>query len=207
MILVPKFKCKNSGKCCTHPNIVITLTHEDIYRLMLHLKDFSILLTKVQFMIDPVDMANLESQTVLKKVKTSLGDGIFILRRTDQNICNFFDSTTNLCSINEFRPQSCRNFPFSFSVIEENKPIIATWIKGAKNFCPGIGSGNEYKNNILKIIGKRTVKSIEVYNELIEEINKEAENNNPLTPQETLMTVYMVADRYKENFIKVQEII
>lgn len=171
--------------------------------------DFSELLSKTQFMINPNPQINTpeNSKNVIKDLETTSGSGHFILRRIGLSNCIFYDSTTHLCSIHENRPQACRNFPFSFNFIGKNKPLVVTWVNLAENFCPGIGSGTEYKHHDLELIGKKTNSLIEEYNNIISEINLESEKGNPLTPQEALMTIFLVAQKKADSYSEVKEIL
>lgn len=201
-----KFSCKNSGKCCSHPNIVVTVTHEDVLRLMKTVKDFPSLISRIQFMIDPDShqknkLSNgKEKKTVFDNLITSSGEGFFILRRIGLNNCSFYDVGGRICTIHQYRPQACRNFPFSFSKLKDSNQIIATWVNTAKGFCPGIENGIDYDLEYLRLVGEKTTSVIESYNKIIEELNKETQNNKPITPQEALMTIFLYTE--KNNSIK-----
>ena len=210
-----RFSCQNSGKCCTHPKMVVTLTHEDIYRLMAHYKDFSVLLTKIQFLVDPdtinetiVEMKQQKgNKKVLNQLKTAEGDGVFILRRIDNNICTFFNTQTRLCTIHDHRPQACRNFPFSFTNSLDTGTITISWVKDAQNFCPGIGSGNLFTKDDLEIIGNSTLHSISVYNQIVDGLNKDFNPKKPMTAQESLIAIYLIAEKFKDQFIEIKEVV
>jgi Fe-S-cluster containining protein len=185
------FNCKRSGKCCTHPNIVVTLTHEDIWVLYQRAQDIEELKKVLQFLI--TESNHSEEQMVLSGIKTTSGIGNFILRKNNDKKCVFYENETSSCQIHTFRPAACRNFPFSFA--QDNEKTLVSWVKGAQSFCPGIGSGIEYKMEELENIGRNSIAVIKEYNNIAKEISKEDE----ITPHEALLTLLMVADKHKDK--------
>lgn len=186
-----QFTCQRSGKCCTHPQIVITLTHEDIWILFQHAQDLAELTRFIQFIV-------LEKQEDLKKlvlqsVRTTEGNGIFILRKDANNKCIFYNVSTSSCQIHNIRPQACRNFPFAFR--EDGTKVRVSLVKNASSFCEGIGKGKNYDEKTLEKIGRHTLDQIKRYNEIVAEINKEAHKEKPLTPHDALATLLLVAQK------------
>lgn len=205
-----KFSCKNSGKCCSHPNIVVTLTHEDIFNLMQACVNFNELIKRVQFMVDPKAMNEPSSnsqddrgvKTVIQNVKTTSGPGVFILRRVGLNTCTFYNTESHLCSIHDIKPRACKNFPFAFHKEQNSNSISVSWVHTAEGFCPGIGSGEDTKGDHFEKSGRETLNVIDTYNQILENINKEAEEKGALSAQETLMTIYLVTEKYNKKFIQ-----
>ena len=189
------FTCQRSGKCCTHPHIVVTLTHIDLWALFEQVQNIENLQKLIQFIV--LDTEDEQKELVLHKIKTTHGLGMFILRKHTDNKCIFFDESKSACDIHEFRPQACRNFPFAFT--EKDNHIQVSLVKDAHSFCIGIGKGKDYVKEELEIIGKHTLDVIKEYNETVAEINKEPLKNKALTPQDALLTLLLVAEKYKEN--------
>ena len=189
------FTCQRSGKCCTHPHIVVTLTHMDLWVLFEQVQNIEDLLKLIQFIV--LDLEEEQKELVLHKIQTTQGQGMFILRKHADNRCIFYDESKSACNIHEFRPQACRNFPFAFTA--KNNHIQVSLVKDAHSFCMGIGKGKDYKKKELENIGKHTLDVITEYNETVAEINKESVSNKALTPQDALVTLLLVAEKYKEN--------
>ena len=200
------FTCNRSGLCCTHPNIAVTLTHEDLWSLYQKYSNIEELQLKIQFLIskklsesNSIHSFTLnDEQLVLKLVETNIGFGHFILRKEETNKCTFFNSKTKTCEIHDSRPQACKNFPFSFSQYKEK--IIVSWVKNAKKFCSGIGGGKDYSMEQLEEVGIKTMAIISEYNSIVDEINKESKYKESLSPKETLFTLLLVAEKNKEKF-------
>lgn len=190
-----KFQCQRTGQCCTHPQIVITLTHEDLWRLASHLGGLEPLFEMVQFMRVDTDLPEGNERLVLRPVKTVDGAGVFVLRKDDDSHCVFYDRNDQTCLIHPAKPQACQNFPFAVSRLE-GRPVV-TWASEATSFCPGIGAGKNWDEDVLRELGRTTVSAVERYEAVVDEVNHEWESGRPLTAQEALLTLYMVAE--KEN--------
>lgn len=200
-----QFQCQRSGKCCSHPNIVITITHKDIWQLVNHFDDYDSVLSVIKFVKVPEHTASpdlelpLSNETfndslVLKPIMTTEGSGIFILRKQldRPNQCVFYDPSSHSCTMYASRPLACQNFPFGISTFE-NRPIV-TWVKDAGNFCPGIGKGKVWSDKTLQKIGKNTFETLERYSAIVKEINYEAELGKPLTPENAVFVLYSAAN-------------
>lgn len=204
-----QFTCQRSGKCCSHPNIVITLTHIDIWHLVQHFGKFEDVFSVIQFVQFtelnqtsdiPLEISNTtefgthNNKLVLDPMQTTEGSGIFILRKQSEksSLCLFYNDTTHACQIYSARPQTCKNFPFGLSTFD-NRSII-TWVKDASSFCPGIGQGKVWSPKMLKELGKSTQKTIERYSEIVTEINRESKHKNPLTPIAAVYVLYSTAE-------------
>lgn len=198
-----QFSCQRTGICCTHPNIVITLTHEDLWTLYEETRDIDELQQIIQFLIPNPD--NSAEKLVLQTIQTTNGKGLFILRKNKQHQCIFYNVKEKSCQIHTLRPQACRNFPFAFTKI--NDQIHISLVKGANTFCEGIGKGKDYSQKELKKIGVNSLEVLKQYNNIINEINREALEEQPLTPQEALITILVVAEKNKEKFTEKLEIL
>ena len=190
-----QFTCQRTGKCCTHPNIVVTLTHDDLWVLFQQVQNIEDLKKLVQFIL--LKPEKQQEKLVLTSIRTTIGEGVFILRKNTDQKCIFYTDETSSCEIHAARPQACRNFPFSFS--EKKNELAITLVKGANNFCMGIGKGRDYGKEELAIIGNHTLEIFKEYNNIVTEINKEASQEQPLTPQDALMTLVLVAQQKRSK--------
>ena len=190
-----QFTCQRTGKCCTHSQIVITLTHKDLWVLFQHAQDMEELKQFIQFIL--IEKKEQSEKLVLNSIETTEGKGIFILRKNVENKCIFYKSSASSCQIHDIRPQACRNFPFAFAEIEDK--ITVSLVKGASSFCIGIGKGKEYEKNSFDKVGMHTIEIIKRYNAIAEEINKEAQQKKPLTPQMALGMLLLVAEKEQIN--------
>lgn len=198
-----QFTCQRTGTCCTHPNIVITLTHEDLWTLYQESQDLEELLQIIQFLI-PDTEANAQ-KLVLKTLETTSGKGLFVLRKNTRHQCIFYNVQERACQIHSLRPQACRNFPFAFN--KEKDILKISLVKDAPSFCLGIGKGKEYTREELEKTGSYTLNRLDEYNKIVDEINKEAKNKKSLTPQEALTALIMVAEKNKEKISKEHQIL
>ena len=187
------FTCQRSGKCCTHPQIVVTLTHKDLWELFQESQGIEELKQLIQFMV--IKKNEDAERLVLRNIKTIDGHGSFILRKTPSNKCIFYNEQELSCNIHTIRPQACRNFPFAFN--KDKNQLSISLVKNASSFCMGIGKGKEYTKEELQNIGNYTLRTIEEFNSIVDEINTESDNNKPLTPHDALMTLLLVAEKNK----------
>ncbi|MFX0015136.1 MAG: YkgJ family cysteine cluster protein [Promethearchaeota archaeon] len=177
-----RFKCQQSGHCCCDPKIIVTLTFRDLFRLYSALdNDFRILLQKISFYTLKESSPSLQKQMVLKPIQTSQGTAIPGLRKKKE-ICVFYHLPN--CIIYPSRPLSCRNYPLAF--VKEEKQLICTWAKNSQKTCPGIGKGSPLSLQYIEQLGKRSFNEIEKHNQIVREINVEADSNRPLTAREAL---------------------
>lgn len=191
------FTCQRTGKCCTHPQIVVTLTHKDLWILFQESQGIDDLKSLIQFMV--MEQEDVLEKLVLSNIKTLNGNGIFILRKNTEHKCIFYDEEAKICNIHSIRPQACRNFPFAFNEIKDQ--ITVTLVKNATSFCMGIGKGKDYTKKELLSIGKHTLETIKEYNRIVDEINKESYNNKSLSTDDALMTLLLVAQK-NETILK-----
>lgn len=196
-----KFACQRSGRCCSHPKIWITLTHEDLFRLLSITNTPEDLQKIVSFLKIDSDMTKTDHEELLNKlvlppVLSTEGEVIPVLRKKNENPeCIFYDSSNHACTIYDYRPLACRNFPLGFTEFAGKKAI--TWNELGKEFCPGINKGEELTKEQLKSLIKETETIMKNFKTIVEEINIEAINNNPLTPQEILYTLIYISSKKK----------
>ncbi|MFX0122012.1 MAG: YkgJ family cysteine cluster protein [Candidatus Hodarchaeota archaeon] len=189
-----RFKCQQSGHCCSNSNIIVTLTYRDLFRLFTKLdKDFRILLQKVSFYkLDKYNQV-LQKQMVLKPIQTSEGNIIPGLRKLNE-ICTFYARPN--CLIYPFRPMSCRSYPLAY--IKRGGRIVCTWVKNSQKTCPGIGKGAVLSHSFVENLGKEFFQEIETHNHVVRELNKEALNGRPLTAREALWILITYGEKDNE---------
>lgn len=198
-----QFTCQRSGKCCTHSQIVVTLTHKDLWILFQETQGIEELKQIIQFMV--LEKTEEADKIVLHHIKTVDGNGVFILRKNTNHQCIFYNEQELSCNIHGIRPQACRNFPFAFTKI--NNQLQVSLVKNASSFCMGIGKGKEYGMDELTKIGNYTLQTLKEFNMIVDEINRESDNNKPLTPYDALMTLLLVANKNKMNLEKELQIL
>ncbi|WP_455140536.1 YkgJ family cysteine cluster protein [Candidatus Hodarchaeum mangrovi] len=188
-----RFKCQQSGHCCTSSKILVTLTYLDIFNLFVYLdSDFEQLLRKITFYkVKQNYNSNFIKQLVLSPVNTS--DGIILpgLKKLDNEVCIFYHKPS--CSIYSRRPLACQNYPFAF--IEEEDFILSIWAKNAEKTCPGIGKGNKINKSSLQKSALTYHRIIGEHNRVVENINIEAETGRALTARESLLILLTYAQK------------
>jgi len=166
------------GNCCRDKKMIVTLTHVDVIRL--------------------ASFLNLDAQEVLKYVAfyqiigeggqklitppiiTTRGIAYLGLLKLNDGSCVFLSK--NKCSIYPARPTSCRNFPFTFQV--KNGWLYQGISIRAKEYCKGLGKGDEISEKKLAKKGTKTIKELKEYEELVSKWNRLALKGQILpTPQ------------------------
>ncbi|MHA1993331.1 MAG: YkgJ family cysteine cluster protein [Candidatus Hodarchaeales archaeon] len=189
-----RFKCQQSGHCCCDPKIIVTTTFLDMYNLYQALEnDFDYLLKKISFYRIESDV-NLVSRKklVLSSIQTSEGEIIPSLRKVKASNCVFY--TKPNCSIYQYRPQACKNYPITYLDSKSKNQII--WAKNSQKTCPGIGKGKPLSLNRLIQEKKTTLEVIKTHNDLIHELNTEAAKGEPLTAREVLWMFIVYAEKF-----------
>ncbi len=157
-----KFKCTLCGRCCSDPDIYITLTHKDIYRLYLKFNDISEVMSKISLILDPI-----EHTLVMPTVRLYDHNNIVSLKKDNSGKCIFLNSN-NTCNIYEYRPLVCRSFPFTFS--KEN-----SWLRWGFSFkysiCEGIGKGDEISDDDLINLGTIVLSEINDFYSFVRDWN------------------------------------
>ncbi len=179
-----RFTCQQSGHCCCDPNIIVTLTFSDLFRLFNTLNnDFRLLLQKISFYtLNETHLPIMQKQMVLKPIQTSQGNVIPGIRKLEGEFCVFFHRPN--CAIYTNRPLSCRTYPLAF--VRENEQIICIWAKNAQKTCPGIGNGSPLSQTYIDQRGKLFFDEIKKHNHVVREVNMEASQGRPLTAREVL---------------------
>lgn len=190
-----RFECQQSGHCCSDPNIIVTLTYSDIFRLFNLLdKDFRILLQKVSFYKLNQPNQILQEQMVLEPIQTSEGNVIPGLRKL-KGFCAFYSRPN--CVIYQDRPMSCRSYPLAY--IKRRERIACTWVKNSRKTCSGIGKGAVLSQRFIENLGKKFFQEIETHNYIVRELNKEALNGRPLTARGALWILITYGEKKIKN--------
>ena len=178
------FICQQTGHCCTDPNIIVTLTFSDIFKLFTEIKtDFDALIKIISFYkIRGSHTQVIQNRMVLSAVKTKEGMIIPGLRKLKNSNCLFYDKPN--CKIYNNRPLACRSYPFAFDYSKTS--VTWKWAKDAEKTCQGIGKGKLWSEAKLKKLGEVTLNHIREHNDLIKELNLEAKKGNPLSVKEVL---------------------
>jgi len=130
-----RFRCVLCGECCRR--YWVPVTHVDVARIMKHTglrpRDFLALFHK--------DMA---SDWEYPTVKLRGGEYYVILRKRLDGTCVFnkWVGDKLICSIQEFKPNTCRFYPFLYWI--EEGVVKFQVFDGAIGYCPGLGRGGYY---------------------------------------------------------------
>ncbi|MFX1536709.1 MAG: YkgJ family cysteine cluster protein [Promethearchaeota archaeon] len=191
-----RFECQQSGHCCSDPNIIVTLTYRDIFRLFNRRlnKDFRVLLQKISFYKLNQSNQVLQEQMVLDPIQTSEGNVIPGLRKL-KDFCTFYAHPN--CQIYSERPLSCRSYPLAY--IKEKDRVICTWVKNSQKTCPGIGKGGVLSQQFIQKLGKEYLQAIETHNHVVRELNKEALNGRPLTARGALWILISYGEKEEKK--------
>ncbi len=187
-----RFKCQQSGHCCCDPNIIVTLTYHDLFRLFCALDDdFRLLQQRISFYtLTESHLPILQKQMVLESIQTSKGNIIPGLRKLEE-ICVFYHHPN--CVIYPNRPLSCQTYPIAF--VKEDEQIICTWVKNSRETCPGIGKGSLLPQTYIEKLGRRFFEEIEKHNHIVKEFNIEASRGQPLTAREALWVLVIYGEK------------
>ncbi|UCG90728.1 MAG: YkgJ family cysteine cluster protein [Candidatus Heimdallarchaeota archaeon] len=192
-----RFTCQQSGHCCCDPDIIVTLTYRDLFRLFTVLyRDFRLFLQKISFYtLDSSSHPLIERHMVLEPILTSDGKIIPGLKKHLNKTCVFYSHPN--CSIYSARPLSCRNYPLAF--VKENKQIISVWAKNSQKTCPGIGKGSPQSLSSIEQRGEQTLEEIEKHNNVVKELNIEERNKRPLSAREALWTLVIYGEAQQKQ--------
>ena len=142
------------------------------------------------------DHEELLDKLVLPPILSTEGEILPVLRKKNENPeCIFYDSSNHACTIYKYRPLACRNFPLGFAEIDGKKTL--TWNELGKEICPGINKGEDLTKEQLKGVINETETILKDFKTIVEQLNVEAVNNNPLTPQEILYTLIYISSKKK----------
>ena len=190
-----RFECQQSGHCCKDPNIIVTLTFRDLFRIFVKInKDFRVLLQKISFYkLNESDIV-LQKQMVLDPIQTSEGNVIPGLRKL-KDFCTFYAHPN--CLIYPKRPMSCQSYPLAY--LKEGDQIVCTWVKNSQKTCPGIGKGGVLSQRFIQDLGIKYFQEIETHNHVVRELNKEAMNGRPLTARGALWILITYGEKKKKN--------
>lgn len=188
-----RFQCQQSGHCCCDSKIIVTLTFTDVYNLYLAVdKDFESLMKKLAFYkFEKQPKIHQRKKLVLPAISTSDGEVIPGIKKINGLNCTFYNKPN--CSIYHNRPLACKNYPFTY--LREGKRMKFAWAKNAKNNCPGIDEGAIVETSYIKKNGEETANSLKMHTNLIQELNTEASNGNPLSVREVIWMFIVYGDK------------
>jgi len=195
---VPEFQCQRCGRCCSDPDLVVTLTHRDLWQLLnvceernLKFRDFFTF-----YALEENDQ-DLACRMVLPPLITSHGPVYIGLRRAPSGTCLFLRNSDNSCSIYENRPQACRNYPFSFSLESGSgsDPRVSLVRNSAMN-CPALRDAKKIiVSGETRELGLDTIRDIRRFQEVAREMEREANDVGALTADQVLFILLSVAKK------------
>jgi len=154
-----KFKCMKCGNCCSDENILITVTHKDLQRLVKHLKCALNDLIKFIGFYYGEDLSR--EKMVTPAFLTVRGSAFLALIKKENGECIFLKN--NRCSIYPARPLVCRSFPFVFSV---EKGWLKWGLATKSGECIGVGLGEEISTKDLEKLGLLVINELEEFKKL-----------------------------------------
>ncbi len=214
-----RFECQKTGVCCRSPNLLITLTHFDLYFLYKYWRnDLSKLLTAITFYVI-ADEASA-SHLVVPEIITKHGNAVIALKKTEHGSCIFL-SANNLCEIYRARPLTCRMYPITFVPVNDSNqshekkdvqkklvkaPIIVVdaknnirlqpiYAKAATKTCRGIGKGNSIPRSLLKNMANVFFHIMKDYYSLIGTINEYISEHGYLEPIEIINVIIQYVEQ------------
>ena len=140
-----EFICKMDGKCCRA--YWISVTHLDAFRIM-HYGDFK----PKEFL-----RSHTSTSSSLPSIRIESTEYYLALRK-EKNVCVFL-LDSGKCSIHEFKPLTCRFYPFVYSA-RGSKAIDINICGDAIGSCPGLirdrkPIDNDLKRKLLAIANAR----------------------------------------------------
>ncbi|MFW9778924.1 MAG: YkgJ family cysteine cluster protein [Candidatus Heimdallarchaeota archaeon] len=194
------FACQQSGNCCRDPKIIVTLTYRDLYLLYAaEEQDFHSLLKRITFYaLEDVSDEKIRERLVLTPIQVTEGQIIPGLRKDSAGDCVFYVRPD--CSIYQYRPLACRNYPLTFRKLKGTKALVTAWAKNATKTCPGIGKGVPFSEKAIQEMGEHYFEEVKKHNALVENLNLEAQGGKPLTAREAIWVAIM----YAQNELQTQ---
>ena len=171
-------KCERCCQCCSDPTLIVTVTHRDLLRLEFFLPEID-LFKIVAFYQLKNDDKMLEKRLMSPAIITDRGK-VFLGLQTSNEKCIFLNDKT--CQIYDCRPQTCRSFPYTFQIREDQ--IYWGYSLKAKEYCPAIKEKSQINTTDLEELASQILKESEEFKQLVLIWNHLAQNNliNP-TPQ------------------------
>ncbi|RLF20649.1 MAG: hypothetical protein DRZ82_01350 [Thermoprotei archaeon] len=173
MITVRKmvtFKCKMNGRCCTR--YWIPITHLDALRLVIY-GNINI--------YNAVELKNAKiyKSTKFPPVKIRRNYYYLSLREVEGTSTCIFLSPDGRCLVHEYKPLTCRFYPFVYTVHRDGSISISVNEK-AIGECPGLVlDGKPIDEEIVKRLvrlAKVRLLEIKLYKEVVHEWNSELNN-------------------------------
>ena len=129
-----KYKCNVSGDCCT--NLIVPVTDYDIQRIEKHGIEF-----------DQIVSDDTPALIMPKSKFGSLEKNYTIKRKPFTVECTFMEE--GKCTIHEFKPFSCRIFPFQLKYISNSKVEVLIHDSG---YCPSVIACGEVESETRQLL-------------------------------------------------------
>lgn len=126
--------CKESGDCCT--NLIVPVSDFDIHKIEEHGYEF--------------DQIVSDDAPAITRPKNKFGtyEKNYIIKRKPFNAeCTFMEE--GRCTIHEFKPFSCRIFPFQLKHISSSKVEV---LIHDSNYCPSVISCHEEESETEELL-------------------------------------------------------
>jgi Fe-S-cluster containining protein len=163
-----KFRCTGCGNCCR--DTVVCITDADVRRIVDETGKSPLEFVRF-FTHDEVSMSTHDPLWIRFK-----GGNAVMALRSIHDRCIFLDNKTNLCTIYEHRPVTCRDHPFNVTLSDSGAIEKISLSKIVK--CPHAWDGN---------VSRRDVRRVQTWNERQEEsfLKKVREWNRSKRTQKT----------------------
>jgi Fe-S-cluster containining protein len=163
-----KFRCTGCGNCCR--DTVVCVTDADVRRIVDSTGESPLKFVRF-FTHDEISMSTKDPLWVHFKDEKAV-----MALRSIHDRCIFLDHKTNLCTIYEHRPVTCRDHPFNVTFSDSGAVEKISLSKIVK--CPHAWDGN---------ISRRELRKVQTWNEQQEDsyVKKVREWNRSKAGQKT----------------------
>lgn len=163
-----KFRCTGCGNCCR--DTIVCITDADVRRIVDGTGKSPLEFVRF-FTHDEISMSTQDPLWVHFK-----GEKAVMALRSIQDRCVLLDNQTNLCTIYEHRPVTCRDHPFNVTFSDSGAVEKISLSKIVK--CPHASDGN---------VSRRELRKVQTWNERQEEsyLKKVRQWNRSKTGQKT----------------------
>jgi len=186
------FKCKMCGYCCTR--YWIPITHLDMLRLVIYGN------VEVSNAIE-LKNAKIYHSKKFPKIKLRRGEYYLALREKKGSSSCIFLTDDGRCSVHEYKPLTCRFYPFVY-IVQKDGTIKISINEKAINECPGIILDNkpvdrDIVNSLTRLARVRLIE-LDLYRNLVNEWNSEL--NGPFSRARDFIEYALdMAKRHKKN--------
>ncbi len=194
-----RFECVHCGKCCADLNTLVNTTYLDILRIRkgLNLTQSEVIEILGFYVFDKKPTIKEIERMVVPPIETERGLAFTGLKKKSNGLCYFYNSKNKRCSIYNFRPNFCRTFPFTFSIIvsketSDKNAIKVKYTEKGLEYCAGIREEAPVIEKDTWIqIGQKVLQDLAKNTVLIRKWNESVKNGEILpSVQNFILTIF-----------------